>query len=115
MPPAGIIRPGGECCGHQATSPAAVEPMADAASKDRVNMNAKLATLVLGVSVLIANGANARPSAVSHSHVLHSSQAFGRAYGYAPHEAPQYRSSGGLYHHFRKDISRTRIRIASFT
>jgi hypothetical protein len=56
---------------------------AEAASQDNFTMKAKLAIMILGALVLMANGANAQHRNYSH--------------GYARDETPQYQSSGGLY------------------
>jgi hypothetical protein len=60
-------------------------------------MKAKLAVIALGALVLMANGANAQHRTSGQTHVRHLSPTFGQAYGYAPREAPQLQSSGGLY------------------
>jgi hypothetical protein len=57
--------------------------VAEAASRDNVIVKAKLAIIVLGALVLMANGANAQHRNYSHGH--------------ARGETPQYQSSGGLY------------------
>jgi hypothetical protein len=60
-------------------------------------MKAKLAVFALGALVLMANGANAQHRTSGQTHVRHLSRMFGQAYGYAPSEAPRFRSSGGAY------------------
>jgi hypothetical protein len=60
-------------------------------------MKAKLAVIALGALVLMANGAIAQHRTGGQMHVRHLSPTFGQAYGYAPSEAPQFQSSGGLY------------------
>jgi hypothetical protein len=63
-----------------------VSVAAEAASQDNVIMKAKLAIIILGALVLMANGANAQHRTGSQTHVRHLSR-----------ETPQYQSSGGLY------------------
>jgi hypothetical protein len=60
-------------------------------------MKAKLAIIILGALVLMANGANAQHRTGSQTHVRHPSGTFEQAYGHARRETSQYQSSGGLY------------------
>jgi hypothetical protein len=71
--------------------------VAEAASQDNVIMKARLAIIILGALMLMANGANAQHRTGGQTHVRHLSRTFGQAYGYARRETPQYKSSGGLY------------------
>jgi|HubBroStandDraft_1064217.scaffolds.fasta_scaffold1384001_1 hypothetical protein len=66
-------------------------------------MKAKLAIIAFGALVLMVNGANAQHRTSSQTNVP-LSRTFGQAYGYAPREAPQYQSSGGIYKLYSRGI-----------
>jgi hypothetical protein len=75
----------------KAPSPHAIEPVANATSQDNVIMKAKLAIVVLGALVLIANGANAQHRTGNPTHVRYPSHASAPSYGL------QYQSSGSIF------------------
>jgi hypothetical protein len=60
-------------------------------------MKAKLAIIIFGALVLMANGANAQHRASGQTHVRHLSRTSRQADGYGRRETPQYQSSEGLY------------------
>jgi hypothetical protein len=66
-------------------------------------MKSKLAILAFGALVLMVNGAYAQHRTSGQTSVG-LSRTFGQAYGYAPREAPQYQSSGGIYKSYSRGM-----------